>query len=85
MPRKSIRLTKGLVSKYKNTLEEAIPLDSEGEDRRSEEKTQTTEIDEELKSIDFNNTQTTIEEDEEVDATDGVPDPSELNEKGSSH
>lgn len=109
MPRRSVRLTKGYVSKYKNTLKEAIPLDSEGEEAASidiqftnpevdqdtnhgeedtneedvvgEEKTQTTEIDKDLKSIDFNRTQTTIGEDEELDADDEVPDSNEFNEK----
>ncbi|KAI3728785.1 hypothetical protein L6452_17427 [Arctium lappa] len=91
MPRKSTRLTKGLVSKYKNTPKEEIPLQHSSDeasidikftipegDSREED---LIESEEELESTDINNTQTMIGEDEELGESDEVLDSNELNEK----
>ncbi|KAI3677868.1 hypothetical protein L6452_37140 [Arctium lappa] len=91
MPRKSTRLTKGLVAKYKNTSKEEMPLQDSSDEasidieftnpegHSSEE--DLIESDEELESTDLNNTQTTIGEDEELGESDEVLDSNELNEK----
>ncbi|KAI3677999.1 hypothetical protein L6452_37276 [Arctium lappa] len=89
--KKSTRLTKGLVAKYKNTSKEEMPLQDSSDEasidieftnpegHSSEE--DLIESDEELESTDLNNTQTTIGEDEELGESDEVPDTNELNEK----
>ncbi|KAI3746895.1 hypothetical protein L6452_09337 [Arctium lappa] len=91
MPRKSTRLTKGLVAKYKNTSKEEMSLQDSSDEASIDikftnpeghsSKEDLIESDEELESTDLNNTQTTIGEDEELGESDEVPDSNELNEK----